>query len=79
MAMGEDFYDARWAVENQMQLDLKHPSPSLTWFGKSRTRLIDRVPEAENHLYRRRRQTQRQMSDRLPSVAIQPQSSDLGL
>jgi hypothetical protein len=54
MATGDDFYAARWAVEEQTGLDLKQPPPSLTWFGKSRAKLVDRVPEAEHFLFRRR-------------------------
>jgi len=52
MAAGEDFYRARWDVEAQMNLPPENREPRRRqWFEKSRARLIERVPEAERHLY----------------------------
>jgi hypothetical protein len=55
VASGEDFYDARWEVENQTSMHPPSRPPSRAWFEKSRTKLIERVPEANDYLYRRRR------------------------
>jgi hypothetical protein len=57
IAVGEDFYEARWAVEERTSLDLKKSPPGRTWFEKSRAKLIERVPEAKDYLYRRRRRS----------------------
>jgi hypothetical protein len=57
-AEGEDFYDARWALEERIGLPPDNRPRGRSWFEKSRAKLVERVPEAEQHLYRRRRRSQ---------------------
>jgi hypothetical protein len=74
-----DFYEARWAVEERTRAGPPKQPPTRNWFEKSRTKLIDRVPEAEEHLYPRQRRSNRPRSGGRRRPAITPQSQDLGL
>jgi hypothetical protein len=73
------FYDARWSVEERMRANPPHQPPTRNWFEKSRAKLIDRVPEAEKHLYPRQRRSKRPRSGVPRRPAMTPQAQDLGL
>jgi hypothetical protein len=59
---GEATDEARWDVEARISGQSTKRPTSGAWFEKSRTNLLQRVPEAEDHLFRRKRRTKSHMT-----------------